>query len=131
MKIRTRCIVAGTRTFTDYNSLVTNLIYIFMSKRLSPEDVEIVSGGAEGADKLGERFASGLDSEGLKLTVMEADWDRRGDSAGFIRNKEMAIYANSLPNGMCVVFWDGKSNGTKNMIKIAEEESLELHVIRY
>lgn len=133
MKIRTRFIVAGTRTFRDQVLLRTRLMQIIISKGLRPEEVEIISGGADGADELGEDFANNCISAGLdvKLTVMKADWDRRGDSAGYIRNMEMAVYANSLPDGVCVCFWDGKSDGTKSMIDIAKKEGLELHVINY
>lgn len=102
-----------------------------MDKNLLPEDVEIISGGADGADSFAEHFANSLKQEKLKLTVMKADWDRRGDSAGFIRNKEMAIYANALPDGMCICFWDGKSNGTKSMIELAKREGLDVYVIKY
>ncbi|MFJ8247389.1 DUF2493 domain-containing protein [Peribacillus asahii] len=131
MKLRVRCIVAGTRTFDNYNLLVRTLGQLFMEKGLFPSDIEIISGGAEGADELGERFADFFKDKGLKLKVMKADWDRQGNSAGYIRNTEMAMYAKSNPDGICVVFWDGLSDGSRNMIKIAEKAGLEVHVIRY
>lgn len=77
---------------------------------------EIVSGGARGADKLGEKFAK---HNKIPVTVFEADWDNLDDpgalikynkfgkpynaKAGFMRNAEMAQYADCLlclqPNG--------------------------------
>lgn len=57
---------------------------------------------------------------------MKADWDIYGKSAGYIRNAEMAKYADA-----CVVFWDGKSRGTKHMIDLAKKEGIGLKVVNY
>lgn len=116
-----KVIIAGGRNFDDYNLLRTK-IDLYLSKK-RPSEIEIVSGGARGADALGERFAK---ENSFKLTVMSADWDTFGKSAGYIRNVEMAKYADA-----CVCFWDGKSRGTKNMIEVAQREGLLLKVVRY
>lgn len=87
------------------------------------EDVEIVSGGARGADTLGEQFAK---KHGCKIKRFIPDWEGLGKQAGFIRNWDMAKYADA-----CVVFWDGKSKGTKHMINLAEKEGLLLRVVEY
>jgi YspA, cpYpsA-related SLOG family len=130
---RRRVIVAGSRTFDDYTLLSKTLVGIFIEKKLATHQVEIVSGGADGADKLGEKFVHEAKKKNipLKLKVMEAEWDKRGESAGFIRNKEMSLYAKSNPDGMCIVFWDGASKGTKGMIEIAKKDGLDLHIINY
>ena len=119
-----KVIVAGSREFNDYKKLATNLVAYFMRKGYYPKDVEIVSGTASGADKLGEKFAK---KAGCKLTRMPADWDGLGKKAGFIRNWDMAKYAGS--DGVCFCFWDGNSKGTKHMIDLARKEGLEVHVI--
>lgn len=115
-----RVIIAGTRTFDDYALLHYKVSQILKNQTGPPI---IVSGGAEGADRLGERYA---DEMGLKYKVFEADWDKHGRAAGPIRNKGMAEYADS-----CICFWDGKSRGTKNMIDRAKKNNLNLRVIRY
>ena len=84
---------------------------------------EIVSGGARGADKLGELLAK---NEKLPVKLFEADWDTHGKSAGYIRNSEMADYGDIL-----LAFWDGKSKGTKHMIDLATKKGLEVRVVRY
>lgn len=84
---------------------------------------EIVSGGARGADKLGEVIAK---DEGLPVKLFEADWDAHGKSAGYIRNSEMADYGDIL-----LAFWDGKSKGTKHMIDLATKKGLKIKVVRY
>lgn len=73
----------------------------------------IISGGAEGADKLGERYAHERYAHERKLSiaVMNAEWSRLGKAAGPERNERMAQKADA-----CIVFWDGKSRGTLNMI---------------
>lgn len=116
----TKVIVAGTRTFDDYNLLRDKLDKLLV---LLNGNIEIVSGGAKGADTLGEKYAK---MKGYRLTRKEADWETNGKSAGYIRNEEMAKYADK-----CVVFWDGESKGTKHMIDLAKKNGLEVRVIRY
>jgi hypothetical protein len=70
---------------------------------------EIVSGGAKGADTLGEQFAQ---THNLPCKIFPADWKKYGRAAGPKRNAQMAEYAN-----YGVALWDGKSRGTANMIK--------------
>lgn len=116
-----RVIVAGSRDFNDYELLKRKMIHYL--SRYKPHEVEIVSGGARGADALGERFAK---EKGCHLKVMKADWDLFGRSAGYIRNAEMAKYADA-----CVVFWDGVSKGSKHMINLAEAEGIPVKIVRY
>ena len=73
---------------------------------------EIVSGGAKGADRLGERYAR---QRGILCTVFPAQWEKYGKSAGYRRNAEMAEYAD-----YGVAVWDGKSRGTAHMIRLME-----------
>jgi len=87
------------------------------------DDIEIVSGGARGADALGERYAK---DRGYSLRVFPAEWDRYGKRAGYLRNAEMAKYANAL-----LAFWDGESRGTRHMIQIARESGLKVGIKYY
>ncbi|OGT59969.1 MAG: hypothetical protein A3E01_07735 [Gammaproteobacteria bacterium RIFCSPHIGHO2_12_FULL_63_22] len=84
---------------------------------------KIVSGMAPGADTLGVQFAGSLD---LPLHKFPADWDGLGKGAGPARNQQMAEFADVL-----VAFWDGYSNGTRDMIERALKRGLELHVYPY
>jgi hypothetical protein len=86
---------------------------------------EIVSGGARGADKLGERLAA---EYGIPCSVFNADWDGLGKRAGYIRNAQMAEYV--APEGILLALWDGVSKGTQHMIKIAEDLKLVVLVWR-
>lgn len=91
----------------------------------SRENLEIISGTANGADKLGERFAKEYN---LKIKRFPANWDLYGKSAGYKRNEQMALYAKE-DNGILIAFWNGKSKGTKHMIDIANKYELITVVI--
>lgn len=57
---------------------------------------------------------------------MPADWDGKGKAAGYIRNAEMADYADAL-----IAFWDDESRGTGNMIALAQDKGLKVRIISY
>ena len=116
-----KIIVAGSREFNDYPLLKQKLD--FYCQRYSPSQIEIVSGEARGADRLGEKYAQ---HSQLSLKQFPADWDKHGKSAGYRRNEEMAEYATHA-----VVFWDGKSKGSEHMINLAKEQELNLRVVRF
>ena len=86
------------------------------------DDVEVVSGRAMGADMLGEIYA---DENNHSIKHFPAEWDKHGKGAGFIRNGEMAKYANLL-----IAFWDGESKGTKHMIETAKRLEIKTHIIK-
>lgn len=115
-----KVIIAGTRTLNNYE-----LVKKYTDFKLSniKEEIEIVSGGANGADALGEKYAK---EKGYKIKIFNADWNTYGKSAGPRRNKQMAEYADAL-----IAFWDGKSRGTKNMIDEATQRNLKVAVKIY
>ena len=129
-----RVIIAGSRDFNDYALLIGSTIkYIKSLKELgyntSREVLEIVSGTANGADKLGEKFATQFN---LKLKKFPAKWNELGKRAGYVRNKEMAIYASEDSDlGVLIAFWDGESKGTKHMIDLAKKQGLVVFVKKF
>ena len=124
-----RVIIAGSRDFNDYELLKKSAIEIITKKTMLPDLTRIVSGGARGADTLGERFANEM---GLEISRFIPDWDGLGKRAGYVRNAEMAKFAVEDDNdGMLIAFWDGQSRGTKHMIDLANKYGLEVHVVNY
>ena len=124
-----RVIIAGSREFNDYELLKKFAIEIITKKTMLPDLTRIVSGGARGADTLGERFANEM---GLEITRFIPDWDGLGKRAGYVRNAEMAKFAVEDNNdGLLIAFWDGQSRGTKHMIDLAKRYGLEVHVVNY
>ena len=135
MNQKYRIIISGGRDFNDYFLVKKTLDEYLTGLRLNnPEfhyyrDVEIISGRAKGADRVGEQYA---DSLNLRVACFEADWYTYGRLAGPIRNRQMAKYASEDGYyGVLIAFWDGKSKGTADMIKAAEKYGLEVHVVNY
>ena len=114
-----KVIIAGGRDFNNYELLKERCDYFLQNQT----DIEIVSGNANGADKLGEQYAI---EKNYSLKIFKAEWDKYGKSAGMIRNTEMSNYGDTL-----IAFWDGKSKGTASMIALAKRQQLKLQVIYY
>ena len=115
-----KLVVAGTRYFSNY-ALVASKLDAYLADKLDKYNVTIICGDAQGADAMGLAYAS---NHGLKVEHFPAEWGKFGSAAGPIRNKKMAQNADAV-----IVFWDGKSPGTKNMIKNAKAEGLPCTII--
>jgi len=112
-------LIAGSRTFDDYEFLKRKV-----EESIELEEVSLViSGGAKGADLLVEKFA--LEHE-LDFRCYPANWDKYGKRAGFIRNTEMVSLADVV-----LLFWDGKSKGTKSTLQLTRNKAKPLKVFRF
>jgi len=109
-----RTIIAGSRGITRF-SRVLNAV-----ESSGFEITEVVSGAARGVDTLGEEWAW---TSNIPIKQFPAKWKEYGKTAGFIRNQEMADYADAL-----IAVWDGKSSGTLDMINRAKENNLKVFV---
>lgn len=114
-----RLAVIGSRGFTDYDLMCKTLDEY---KKADPE-LEIVSGGARGADQLAAKYAK---ENNLMLIEFFADWEKYGNSAGYKRNKLLIDYADQV-----VAFWDSESKGTLISINLAMSSSKSVKVIKY
>ncbi len=119
-----KVIIAGSRNFYDYFYVEEKLLLYFKENNIHSANIEIISGGARGADKIGEMFAKKFN---VKLIIFPAQWDTYGKAAGMIRNQEMANYAiKGSDKAILFAFWDGQSRGTKGMINIAKKCGMEV-----
>lgn len=114
-----KVIIAGGRDFNNYSILFEKCERIL--KDVTSE-IEVVNGLAKGADTLGGKFAK---EKGYKTKEFPADWTK-GKIAGYLRNNQMAKYADAL-----IAFWDGKSKGTKSMIELAKKYNLKIRILYY
>ena len=116
-------IICGSRDYDNYERLKSMCDYYLSKKIQSGEKVVIISGGAKGADSLGERYAQ---ERGLEVKVFRADWDKYGKRAGILRNTKMAEIANA-----CIAFPSAYSEnkGTTNMIQQAKQHNLLVRVV--
>jgi len=115
-----KVLICGGRDFDDYD-MMANLLSELRAKH---PQLEIVSGGARGADSLADYYAQ---TNGVKITVMKADWDTHGKGAGIIRNNQML----DLVPDLVLAFWDGRSRGTLHTIEEARRRGLETKVMSY
>ena len=105
--------VVGSRTFNDYKLLSDTLKKI--------EITTIVSGGARGADKLGEQYAK---ENNIPTIIFLPDWDKHGKSAGFIRNTDIINESE-----LVIAFWDQESRGTLDSIEKAKKLNKQVIII--
>lgn len=120
--VQMKLIIAGSRSITSYSILLSAIVEsgIWSNYKRS---IEVVSGTARGADRLGEQFA---EKNALKLFKKPAEWDkwrvaganvqvRNGKKynalAGHWRNEEMAEMADQA-----LILWDGTSTGSLDMM---------------
>jgi hypothetical protein len=109
-----KVIIAGSRQISNYQVVVDVL------NNADIVITQVVSGAARGVDKLGERWAI---ENNIPIKQFLPDWSKYGRSAGYIRNEQMAKYAEGL-----VAIWDGYSRGTGHMIDLARKHRLVVHI---
>lgn len=109
-----KVIVAGSRDIKKFSTVEEAI------KLAKFNITEVVSGGAYGVDRLGERWAK---DNNIPLKVFMADWIRFSNRAGILRNIQMAEYGEAL-----IAVWDGCSTGTKHMIDIATKKGLKVYI---
>lgn len=105
--------IIGSRNFEDYELMESVLI------KYSIE--EVVSGGADGADTLAERFA---DEYKIRKTIFRPNYIKYGKEAPLGRNKEIVDYSDKV-----IAFWDGKSKGTEQVINYTRKIGKKVNVI--
>ncbi len=114
-----KCIIAGSRDIDPPSAID----FVRMAINLSGwrnEITEIVHGGARGVDSAAHCYCDGK----WPIRVFMADWQTFGRSAGAIRNRAMADYADAL-----IAIFDGKETpATANMIRTAKKQGLRVFV---
>lgn len=110
--------IIGSRSFDNFTYAKRKIIDIITKNKISI--TKIISGGANGADKIAEMFAQKYN---IPIEVIKADWET-GKQAGVIRNTEI------IKKSDCVIaFWDGESKGTLDSINKAKRAGKKLFVI--
>ena len=115
-----RVIIAGSRDFNDYEVLRGEVDMFVEQLRdrkdiLDDDSVIVVSGGARGADKLGERYAK---ERGYHCEIYVPNWSV-GKQAGILRNIDMAKVSQA-----CIVFNVNNSKGSRHMVDHARKQGL-------
>jgi predicted Rossmann-fold nucleotide-binding protein len=126
-----KVIIAGSRSISNYKTVCDAV------RESGFVISEVVSGGAKGVDKLGERFAK---EHNIPVKVFPADWKNievegaviKHNSygsynalAGHMRNQQMAEYADAL-----IAVIENNSSGTLDMITRALNQGIGVHAVR-
>ena len=82
----------------------------------------MILGGAEGIDRLAERYA---DEHKLSKLVLYPQYDRYGRAAPLKRNEVMVDLADQV-----LVIWDGKSRGSQYTIEYAKKQRKILVIVQ-
>ena len=111
--------IVGYRHFNDY-ALLCREIDAWRSAQPGVV-VEIISGGATGADRLAERYAK---DNRLALCIYPADWKQYGKSAGPRRNAQIVQRSTHI-----IAFLHTDSIGTRNTIELAFKAKKPVKVV--
>ena len=86
-----------------------------------PSITEIVSGKARGMDTLGEKWAK---EHNIPIKEFPADWNKYGKSAGYRRNEQMSLYADSA-----VIIMTKGSLGSTHMKNLMEKVKKPVYLL--
>ena len=106
-------IVCGGRDFDDWILLESFLLTVNLKK--------VIHGAARGADSMAGEFAR---KGGIEEVAVSADWEKRGRSAGIVRNAEML----ALDPDIVIGFPGGK--GTSDMTFRAHEAGKTVYKVQ-
>lgn len=114
---RTRMGVVGYRDCTDYELIKKELDYFNSRRKIDL----IVSGGARGVDKLGERWA---DESGVPKLIFYPDF-RMGKRGYAVRNQQIVDHSTHI-----LAFPSNKGKGTQMTIGMARKKTnLKLKIV--
>ena len=103
--------IAGSRTIDNID------ISLYIPKNATL----IISGGAKGIDTLAEEYA---DKQRISKLILRPRYDLYRKNAPLKRNNEIVDMCDKI-----IVFWDGKSKGTKHTIDYAKRINKEIEII--
>lgn len=106
-----KLLIVGSRSITDFD----------LSPYIDAEVDIVISGGADGIDRLAEQYA---DLHRLSKYIVRPRYDLYGRAAPLKRNEQMVDMADGV-----LVIWDGCSKGTEYTIKYAKKKNKLLTVV--
>jgi len=109
--------VIGSRGFNNVKLLEDKL------DAFKNQIIELISGGAQGADTLAEAWAL---ANNVPIILFKPDWKRYARAAGIKRNKQIIESCD-----YCIAFWDGKSRGTASSLKFCEKLNKPFEIVAY
>ena len=119
--------IVGGRDFNDRKLLYETMVS-FATENGEFLNIVVVSGGAKGADSLGEQFASKCLTQAPIIYKPDPKIiEEKGfAAAAFARNQQIVDASDFI-----IAFWDGKSRGTKDTINKAAKAKKPVIIIWY
>lgn len=111
--------IMGSRSFNNYPYAKKEILNIIQNNKILI--TKIISGGALGADKIAEIFASKFN---IPIEVITPDWSK-GNRGGVIRNTDIINKSDYV-----IAFWDGISKGTLDSINKAKRLNKKLFIVK-
>lgn len=106
-----KLLIVGSRSITEFD----------LSPYISTKVDTVISGGAQGVDRLAEEYA---DAHHLSKYIMRPRYDLYGRAAPIKRNEQMVDMADAV-----LVVWDGHSKGAQATLKYAQKKNKPLTLI--
>jgi predicted Rossmann-fold nucleotide-binding protein len=117
-----KVLICGSRNVSNKDMLFE--IFDRWAGRLAlGADTVVITGGARGVDGIAREWCL---SKGFRSVVMNADWDKNGKRAGYVRNRDMLELE---PVHVLGVMLEGGSKGTLDMLTISKERMLDVKVV--
>lgn len=121
-------LVAGGRSFNNvsvFDTVMDEQLAHFATPFDGDYDINLVTGLAHsGPDNLVINYAR---KRGHQITGWPALWDKYQKRAGMIRNNHMS----KQDLHYAVIFWDGESSGTRNMIELLKRNNIAHFIYIY
>lgn len=109
--------IVGGRDFDDWEKFCMNLEDI--------EGVDLVISGEcpTGSDRFAKAWA---EMKGIEYVGFIANWDKHGKAAGPIRTEVVVKACDRI-----VLYWDGRSPGTKSALDFAKKHRKRYRIVSY
>ena len=121
-----KLLVFGSRDYSDWFMLDVVLHGLHKRWTQAGGELELCQGEANGADIFAKHWAK---RNAVRCSDFPADWDRLGDSAGHVRNLEMANVFQPT-HGLGFISKDiSESDGSRDMMEILESCGIEVRLV--
>ena len=106
-----KLLIAGSRSIKEFD----------LSPYVPKETELIISGGAEGVDRIAEEYA---DTHRMSNLILRPRYELYGRAAPLKRNEKMIEIADAV-----LVVWDGASRGARYTMEYAKKKNKPLTVV--
>ena len=106
-----KLLIVGSRSIEKFD----------LSPYIPSETDFIISGGANGIDRLAEEYA---DKHRISKLILRPQYERYGKAAPLKRNEAMVDIADAI-----LVIWDGVSKGTQYTVNYSIKKQKQIQII--